>query len=83
MLRLAQIHDIDDGRPAQAEVVQSRQLPDGLLEARLRGEVEYDHFLLEVAGYADRRTQVGWLSKAGHYPQITGPLPARQAGESV
>jgi hypothetical protein len=55
MLRLAQIHNIDDWRPAQAEVVQPRQLPDGLLEARLRGEAEYDHFLLEVATYADRR----------------------------
>ncbi len=57
MLGLAQIHDIDDWRPAQAEVVQPRQLPDGLLEARLRGETEYDNFLLEVATYADRRTK--------------------------
>jgi hypothetical protein len=55
MLRLANIRDIDDWRPAQAEVVQPRQLPDGLLEARLRGEPQYDSFLLEVATYADRR----------------------------
>ncbi len=57
MLRLAQIHDIDDWRPAQAEVVQPRQLPDGLLEARLHGEPDYDSFLLEVATYAEQRTQ--------------------------
>ncbi len=57
ILRLAQIHDIDDWRPAQAEVVQPRQLPDGLLEARLHGETQYDNFLLEVSTYADRRTQ--------------------------
>jgi hypothetical protein len=55
MLRLAQINDIDQWRPAQAEIVQPRQLPDGLLEARLRGEAEYDQFLLEVATYAEPR----------------------------
>lgn len=57
MLRLAQIQEIDDWRPAQAEVVQPRQLPDGLLEARLRGESTYASFLLEVATYADGRVQ--------------------------
>jgi hypothetical protein len=57
MLRLAQIHNIDDWRPAQAEVVQPRQLPDGLLEARLHGETQYDNFLLEVSTYAEQRTK--------------------------
>jgi hypothetical protein len=57
MLRLAQIHNIDDWRPVQAEVVQPRQLPDGLVEARLTGEAEYTSFLLEVATYASGRTQ--------------------------
>jgi hypothetical protein len=57
ILRLAQIHDIDDWRPAQAEVVQPRQLPDGLVEARLHGETEYDNFLLEVSTYPERRTK--------------------------
>jgi len=57
MLRMADIGDIDDWRPAQAEVVQPRQLPDGLLEARLLGEANYNDFLLEVATYADRRIQ--------------------------
>ncbi len=38
MLRLAKVGNIQAWRPAQAEVVQPRQLPDGLLEVRLQGE---------------------------------------------
>jgi hypothetical protein len=56
MLRLAGIGDIQSWRPAQAEVVQPRQLPDGLLEVRMRGETRDDLFLLEVATYPERRT---------------------------
>jgi hypothetical protein len=55
MLRLAQIENIQSCRPAQAEVVQPRQLPDGLLEVRLKGEPQDDLFLLEVATYPERR----------------------------
>ncbi len=36
LLRLAKIENIQTWRPAQAELVQPRQLPDGLLEVRLR-----------------------------------------------
>jgi hypothetical protein len=42
-------------RPAQAEVVQPRRLPDGLLEVRLKGESQDDLFLIEVATYPERR----------------------------
>ena len=38
ILRLAGITGIAAWRPAQAEVVQPRQLPDGLLKVRLEGE---------------------------------------------
>ena len=55
MLRLAKIENIQAWRPAQAEVVQPRQLPDGLLEVRLEGEPQDDLFLLEVATYPERR----------------------------
>jgi hypothetical protein len=55
MLRLARVEKIEAWRPAQAEVVQPRQLPDGLLEVRLRGEPRDDLFLLEVATYPERR----------------------------
>jgi hypothetical protein len=37
--------------------VQPRQLPDGLVEARLSGKTEYTSFLLEVATYASGRAQ--------------------------
>ena len=55
MLRLARIEKIEAWRPAQAEVVQPRQLPDGLLEVRLQGEPQDDLFLIEVATYPERR----------------------------
>ena len=56
MLRLARIERIAAWRPAQAEVAQPRQLPDGLLEVRLEGESRDDLFLIEVGpgpGVAD------------------------------
>jgi hypothetical protein len=55
ILRLARVEKIEAWRPAQAEVVQPRQLPDGLLEVRLQGEARDDLFLLEVATYPERR----------------------------
>jgi hypothetical protein len=55
MLWLAKVGRIENWRPAQAEVVQPRQLPDGLLEVRLQGELRDDLFLLELATYAERR----------------------------
>jgi hypothetical protein len=57
MLRLAGIEKIAAWRPVQAEVVQPRQLPDGLLEVRLEGEERDDLFLLEVATYPERRVE--------------------------
>jgi hypothetical protein len=55
MLWLARIRNIKAWRPAQAEVVQPRRLPDGLLEALLEDEPDEDLFLLEVATYPERR----------------------------
>ena len=55
MLRLAKVERIAAWRPAQAEVVQPRQLPDGLVEVRLEGEPQDDLFLIEVATYPERR----------------------------
>jgi hypothetical protein len=55
MLRLAKVKNIQAWRPAQAEVVQPRRLPDGLLEVRLEDETEDDLFLVEVATYPERR----------------------------
>lgn len=55
ILRLAGLRDVRAWRPLQAEVVQPRQLPDGLLEVQLAGEVQRDLFVVEVATYPDER----------------------------
>jgi hypothetical protein len=57
ILRLAGIEKIAAWRPAQAEVVQPSQMPDGLLEVRLEGGSRDDLFLLEVATYPERRVE--------------------------
>src|SRR3954451_11846452 len=55
ILRLAGVRDVVSWRPLQAEVVQPRQLPDGLLEVRLAGRKEPVLFVLELATYPERR----------------------------
>ncbi|MFI5459027.1 MAG: hypothetical protein ACHRXM_26660 [Isosphaerales bacterium] len=55
ILRLAGVNDIASWTPLQAELVQSRRLPDGVLEVRSRGEAEPDVFILEIATYPDTR----------------------------
>ncbi len=57
ILRLAGVQKVAAWRPAQAEVVQPSQMPDGLLEVRLEGEAHDDLFLLEVATYPERRVE--------------------------
>jgi hypothetical protein len=61
ILRLAGIVGIQSWRPLQAEVVQPRQLPDGLIEARLEGKPRADLFVLELATYPEARLdEQGW-----------------------
>jgi len=55
ILRLSGVHDIDVWTPLQAEPVQARQLPDGLLEVRSPGQAQSDIFILEIASYPDAR----------------------------
>jgi hypothetical protein len=55
LLRLAGVQHIVSWRPLQAELVQPTQLPDGLLEVRLRGRKRPVLFGLELATYPDRR----------------------------
>ena len=57
ILRLAGVQKVAAWRPAQAEVVQPSQMPDGLLEVRLEGEARDDLFLLEVATYPEHRVE--------------------------
>jgi len=46
ILRLAGILDIVDWRPLQAELVQPRRLPDGLIEVHRQGRAEASLFVL-------------------------------------
>ena len=55
ILRLAGLDDIAEWRPLQAEVVQPRRLPDGLIEALRRGQSEPGLFVLELATYPEPR----------------------------
>lgn len=49
ILRLAGRRDVISCRSLQADVVQPRHLPDGLLEVRLRGRARPVLILVEVA----------------------------------
>src|SRR6266404_4953881 len=55
ILRLARVPEIFTWRPLQAEVVQPRQLPDGLLEVQFKGLADPALFILELATYPEPR----------------------------
>jgi hypothetical protein len=55
ILRLAGVEDIVSWSPLQAELVQSRRLPDGVLEVRTSGQSDPDVYILEIPTYPDAR----------------------------
>jgi hypothetical protein len=55
ILRMAGIVGIETWRPLQAEVVQPRQLPDGLIEVLLLGQRDPRLFVLALATYPESR----------------------------
>jgi hypothetical protein len=55
ILRLGGIREIESWKPLQAEIVQSRRLPDGLIEVQYRGRAVPDPFVLEIATYPEAR----------------------------
>lgn len=55
LLRIAGVRNLVAWRPLQSEVVQPRQLPDGLIEVQIAGEPEPRLFVLELATFPDRR----------------------------
>ncbi|HTU17325.1 MAG TPA: hypothetical protein VMG10_04625 [Gemmataceae bacterium] len=57
VLRLAGLREVVACRSLQADVVQPRHLPDGLLEVRLRGQSRRRLILVEVATYPEPRVQ--------------------------
>jgi hypothetical protein len=55
ILRLGGLTNVVSWRPLQAEVVQPRQLPDGLLEVQVEGQAEPSLFVVEIATYPEPR----------------------------
>src|SRR6516164_4041808 len=51
ILRMAGVHDIAAWTPLQAEPVQPRRLPDGLLQVRRRARPTPRLFVLEISTY--------------------------------
>ena len=51
MLKLAGVGPVARARPLPGEVVQTRQLPDGLVEARITGRTDPVLCLIEVSTY--------------------------------
>ncbi len=56
ILYFGRIHDIEEWRTSQAEVVQPRKLPDGLLEVRRRGQQNFHPVIVEIETYPEKRT---------------------------
>lgn len=63
MVRLAGVHGFTEWRPRAAEVVQPKQIPDGLLELVFPGKSPVP-FLIEVEAYPDPRHQEQMLRDA-------------------
>lgn len=55
ILFLGGARDVRGCRALQAELVQPRQLPDGLLEVLFQGRKKQDYVLVEVATYPEKR----------------------------
>ena len=55
ILRLGGVGRIQSWRPRPAEIVQPRQLPDGLLEVQLQDQEDIDLYLVEIATYPEER----------------------------
>ena len=55
ILRRGGVRGIRWWRALQAELIQSRRLPDGRIEAGLRGRTEPTRFLIEISTYPYRR----------------------------
>jgi hypothetical protein len=51
IVRLAGVRDIAVWKPLQAELVQNRRMPDGMIEVWRHGEVEPDVFVLEISTF--------------------------------
>jgi hypothetical protein len=75
LLRLAGVTDITAWRPLPAEIVQPRQLPDGLLEVRRAGQTRDDLFVIEIATDPERRVAEQLLADSAMVYLDRGVLP--------
>jgi hypothetical protein len=75
ILRLGGVRDIVRWRALQSEVVQPRQLPDGLLEVLQVGQKEVDYYIAEVWTYPDQRIGEQVMADATLVLQDRGFLP--------
>ena len=90
ILRLAGVRDIVDWHPLQAEVVQPRRLPDGLIEVHRRGRDEASfragdfHLPLRQAGRAGRPRHAPGLPRPRDRARGPGAglAPAREPAPS-
>jgi hypothetical protein len=57
LLRLAGVEDVVGWRALQSELVQTGQLPDGLLEVERRSHPAPHPFIVEIATYPERRLE--------------------------
>jgi hypothetical protein len=55
ILRIAGVRNIATWKALQAELVQPRRLPDGLIEVRGHGQDTPDYYILEIATYPEAR----------------------------
>jgi predicted transposase YdaD len=55
ILRMGGVDEVPSWAPLQAELVQSRHLPDGVLEVRVPGQAKPDIYILEIYSYPDAR----------------------------
>jgi hypothetical protein len=61
ILKVAGMRDVEAWRAVHTEVVQPRQLPDGLLEVRRAGSSDWQPVVVEIEAYPDNQTPADLL----------------------
>jgi hypothetical protein len=72
---LGGLRDVISCKSVQSEVVQPRQLPDGLLEVRLRGRADPVLMLVEFCTYPEKRAVEQMMDGLRLVRQVRGVLP--------
>jgi hypothetical protein len=75
ILRIGGVHDLQAWRPGPAEVVQPRQMPDGLLEVRRAGDDKFYPYVVEIETYPKSDTPTKLLDDIMLVCQARGAPP--------